>query len=310
VQAEGGRLQPVAHPSGGDVAALSRTGNRGAFVRRSENYDIWQFERHGTEAKPLILSTYYDVTPMFSPDGSRIAFSSSRSGYSEIWVCDSDGSHPVQLTHLESQHSSAPSWSPDGSRIVFHSLVGNQREIFVMPAGGGRPQRLTEDPSNDNHATFSRDGRWIYFASRRSGESRIWKIPAEGAEGEEPLPVTSERGHYAMESIDGQTLYYSARSSLWSMPVEGGSPRLVVEEGPSAGTLQWAVTQGGIYFIQSERAPRGLKFYDFRSRTVEHLLSVPENQHGGLSVSPDGKKVLFTAGVLSESDILLVDEFR
>jgi len=309
VSAEGGPPQPIAYPPTGVVPALSPTGNRGAFVHLTEDFDIWQFEIHETEAKPLILSTYYDVTPMFSPDGAKIAFSSSRSGYREIWICDSDGSHPVQRTRLESRLASMPYWSPDGSRIVFQSFVENQREVFVMPAGGGRPQRLTDNRAEDGQPTFSRNGQWIYFQSDRSGEPRIWKIPSEGGEA---LPVTSQRGVYAIESIDGRTLCFSDDDSLRSMPVEGGSPTLLVEVAANSrrlGGFYWALAQEGIYFRDRTASP-SLNLFDFRSGEVKRLLTLPESVYAGMSVSPDGNKVLFPAGALPESDILLVDEFR
>ena len=304
VSPEGGPPQPIAQPSIGSVPAFSPSGDRGAFVHFSMNYDTWQLELPGTAAEPLIESTHFDVTPMFSPDGEKIAFSSSRSGYREIWVCDGDGSDPVQLTHLESRQSAAPYWSPDGSQIAFHSYVENQLEVFVMPSGGGEPDRLTDDPAEDVQPTYSRDGRWIYFPSDRSGEERIWKIPAEGGA---PLPITSERGVYALESPDGQTLYYSDNRSLWSMPVEGGSRTLVIEG--VAGAMNWTVTQDGIFF-PDRGTPQELNFYDFESRTVNGLLRLPERIYAGLSASRDGKKILFPVGEPPEADIMLVDEFR
>ena len=296
VSAEGGRPQPLAYPPGSRLPTLSATGNRGAFVHLSEGYDIWQFDLQGGEPKALIESTYFDVVPQFSPDGTKVAFSSARSGYREIWICDSDGSNPSQLTHLESRLTAQPWWSPDGSQIVFDSFVGNRREVFVVPSGGGSPKQLTN--TGGRHASFSRDGRWIYFNSPPSA----WKIPAEGGE---VLPVSS--GANVIESIDGQTLYFSADRSLWSMPVQGGDPTLVVE-GTAGERGGWTVAEEGIYF-QDTLTPRGLNFFDFQSKTVEHLLTLPERVFG-LSVSPDGQKVLVSTGELPESDIMLVDEFR
>jgi Tol biopolymer transport system component len=302
VSAERGSPQPVTYPPAGVAPALSPAGNRAAFAHLVQDFDIWQFESSGVGAKPLISSTYYDVTPRFSPDGAKIAFSSSRSGYREIWVCDSDGSHPVQRTFLQSRNASAPYWSPNGSRIAFQAFVGNQLEIFAMPAGGGGPQRLTDHPGHDGPPTFSRDGRWIYFSSDRSGDLRIWKIPGEGGTA---LQVTSQHGIYAIESSDGRILYVADDKSLWAMPVEGGSPTVLIDEFVGE---NWALANEGIYFAR--RKPPTLHFYDFRSKEVKQLATLPESVYVGVSASPDGKKVLFTGGALPESDILLVDELR
>ena len=304
VSVEGGDPRPISLPSEGAYPALSPAGGRAAFALPSHDYDIWQAQLPGVEAaKPLISSTYLDVTPMYSPDGGKIAFSSSRSGYREIWICNSDGSTPVQLTHLESRQSAMPNWSPDGSRIVFQSFVGNQRDIFVVSAGGGKPQRLTDEPAQDVQPTWSRDGRWIYFGSNRYGEARIWKIPAEGGEA---VPVT-ERGGYALESLDGRTLYFAADGSLWSVPTDGGTETLVVEG--SVVHQSFAVAPDGIY-LRRLSPQRGLDFYDFSSKTVKRLFNFLLSPYSGLSVHPDGETILFVQGALPESDIMLVDEFR
>lgn len=262
VSAVGGEPRRIVQPSEGAFPALSPAGNRGALALVSPDFDVWQARLpDGGETKPLISSTYLDIYPKYSPDGNRIAFSSSRSGCREIWVCDSDGSSPVQLTDLESVLSAGPYWS--------------------------------------------RDGQWIYFSSNPSGEQRIWKMAAEGGEA---VPVTSERGGYALESLDGQTLYFSGRGSLWSIPVEGGNPLLVIEQ--IGGDTNMSLSRDGIYFRGGRGAQRSLDFYDFQTKKGNPLLDLPDPTYNGVSVSPDGKTILFVQGTLPESDIVLVDEFR
>src|SRR5690348_9607649 len=75
----------------------------------------------GSSVRTLISSTRDDVNPQFSPDGSRIAFVSTRSGHPEIWACNSDGSKAVQLTSFGGAAVNDPRWSPDGERIAFDS---------------------------------------------------------------------------------------------------------------------------------------------------------------------------------------------
>ncbi|MCP5115696.1 MAG: hypothetical protein GY953_33125, partial [bacterium] len=305
VSADGSEPRPVAYPLKGAQLALSPAGDRAAFVRWSADADIWQARLpDGADAMPLISSTYTDILPVYSPDGSRIAFSSSRSGYREIWVSESDGSNPVQLTKLKSALSANPYWSPDGSRIVFESLADNQRDIFVADANGAKTERLTNHPSQNIQPSWSRDGRWIYFSSNRSGERRIWKLPAEGGE---PVPVTAEHGYYAAESVDGRTLYFADSPKLWGMPIDGGEPALVLE-GVANGGINFTLAPGGVYFVRSDR--RALGFYDFRSGSVQHLFDLPHSAAYGISIAPDADRSPFTQRRPAEADIMLVEGFE
>src|SRR4051812_11801785 len=100
--------------------ALSRQGNKIVYTRKTENVTIWGLDldriwkNRPAVTRPWITSTWSDDNPQVSPDGHQIAFQSSRSGVSEIWVCDRDGSHPRQFIHLGAVVSGFPRWSPDG----------------------------------------------------------------------------------------------------------------------------------------------------------------------------------------------------
>ncbi len=304
VAARGGEARVVQHPSMGAFPAISPAGGRAAFALITRNVDIWQAQLPGmTDQKPLIESTLFDVTPQYSPDGERIAFSSARSGYREIWVCDQDGSGAIQLTQLESRISSMPQWSPDGSRIVFQSYVGDQLDIFTMPSGGGKAEQLTEHPGMDFQPSWSRDGEWIYFSSDRSGQPSIWKTPATGGDS---VQVTSEPGRYAVESPDGQTLYFVGPEALQAVPVRGGAAESLVEGRMYADGI--SIADVGVYMMREARSV--LDFYDFRSKKVRRVFEFPGTVFSTISVSPDGKTILFAPIEPPESDIMLIDEFR
>jgi Tol biopolymer transport system component len=101
--------------------AVSRQG-RLAYVRFTIDANIWRLRLNGERpaAEPrtkLIASTHLDHMPQYSPDGTRIAFASDRSGSHEIWVCDSNGSGTMQLTSFDGPMTSGPHWSPDGRQI-------------------------------------------------------------------------------------------------------------------------------------------------------------------------------------------------
>ena len=157
--------------------------------------NIWQIEAGASASERrlpvnLISSTYVDHTPQFSPDGTKIAFSSYRTGSPEIWVCRADGSGAFQLTSFRGPETDLPAWSPDGKRIVFGSRAAGSDDIYVINPRGGQLRRLTDDASDDKGPSYSRDGKWIYFSSNRGGEPQIWKMPAEGGA---PVQVTEKR---------------------------------------------------------------------------------------------------------------------
>src|SRR5206468_7923766 len=98
------------------------------------------------------------------------------------WVCDSDSSHPVQLTSFGGPINNRPRWSPDGKQIVFYSDARGNRDIYVIRADGGVPKQLTTNPSEDSNPDWSADGKWICFSSDRRGHDELWKLPVGGGE--------------------------------------------------------------------------------------------------------------------------------
>jgi Tol biopolymer transport system component len=103
-----------------------------------------------------------------SPDGKRIAFRSNRSGATEIWLCDSDGSNPQQLTS-DSFDAGEIDWSPGGQSIAFSGSPKGRAGVYVIATNGGVPHRLTDG----RRPHLSWDGRSIYVASNRGGSSQI-----------------------------------------------------------------------------------------------------------------------------------------
>ena len=223
-----------------------------------------------------LSSTQREMTdaPEFSPDGMRIAFMANRSGNWEIWVCDSDGSNPVQLTSFRGAFVTNPRWSPDGGRIAFDSdAEGRQFDIWVINASGGKPKRMTTDPANDGNPSWSGDGRWIYFDSARTGEQQVWKIPEAGGDA---IQVTRDGGFAPLESADGKFIYYTkglVDTSVWRLPVEGGQATKVLENLSDLRNL--VIVSKGIYFvpIQDPALGSSIQFLDFATNHTKRIAS-------------------------------------
>jgi len=295
---------------GANCPAFSRQG-RMAYARLMVDSDIWRLEltgSHRVDNLPL-NSTSIDHVPQYSPDGKRIAFGSNRSGSHEIWVCEADGSNAVKLTSFGGNYVANPAWSPDGRRIAFSALPSGISEIYVVSADGGKPERLPNTQNQRGAYTWSRDGKWIYFFSSRTGKDQIWKVPAGGGAA---VQVTRSGGTYAVESPDGKFLYYSRswyapeNTELWRVPVEGGEETRIIG---SVGTGFFAVGERGIYFLSGWVNP-AVQLFHFATGKIETVARLEGQMAGGLSVSPDGRWLLYSKWQRRGSDLMLVENFR
>jgi Tol biopolymer transport system component len=132
-----------------------------------------------------------DSGPVWSPDGSRIAFTSGRdepnpstclpSCNIEVYVMNADGSGQTNLTN-DPGIDSDPTWSPDGSRIAFTSDRDGDGEIYVINADGSGQTNLTDSPADDSGPTWSPDGGKIAFDSDRDGNSDVFVMNADGTD--------------------------------------------------------------------------------------------------------------------------------
>ena len=146
-----------------------------------------------------------------------------------------------------------------------------------MNAEGGPPRRLTSEKSQETVPSWSRDGRWIYFASDRTGNWQVWKMPAEGGKA---VQVTKGGGFAAFESYDGKTLYYAkgqAAPGLWKVPVEGGEETVVLEQLGAGLWGYWGLTQDGIYFYNART--RAIEFFSFATRKVTKVATPERDAH-------------------------------
>ena len=312
ISASGG--EPERLPAvGGDAAlpAIARQGHRAAFVRSTIRKSFWRLDlspeglRHPPER--LVVSSRNDGSPMLSPDARHIAFTSNRSGRSEVWICANDGANAVQLTFLGFARN--PYWSPDGRNIVFEARPGDRNQLFVIAAGGGAPHQLTSDEGY--YPSWSRDGRWIYFYSRRSGTIETWKVRAEGGDS---IQVTKGGGGPGIESMDGRHIYYHMAQELWKAPVDGGEETLVTREKINFMNL-WMLGDKGLYFVEPRTAEHKtiLKLFRFETHRSAQIatLDVPfPGPSTRLSLSADGRWLLYDQLDRDESDIMLIENFR
>ena len=130
-----------------------------------------------------------DARPVWSPDGTKIAFESDRVGNNKIYVMNADGTNPVRLAQGDGDDGS-PTWSPDGTKIAFVSNRDGDSEIYVMNADGTNLVRLTQNAGIDVDPAWSPDGTKIAFHSNRDGDWEIYVMPSGSAP-----PTSTEDGN-------------------------------------------------------------------------------------------------------------------
>lgn len=148
---------------------------------------VFTMDAVGSNVVQLTDDPLYATSPAWSPDGSRIAFSTLRHDEDpdddvlrqEIYVMNADGSEVVRLTD-DPASDGGPDWSPDGELIAFHSDRNGGSDIYVMNADGSNVVRLTDDPGEAYSPAWSPDGTMIAFVSQRDGDAEIYIMNADG----------------------------------------------------------------------------------------------------------------------------------
>jgi len=291
--------------------AVSVVSHRLVYSRTVSDDNIWSLS--GAEKTPVISSTRQDFNPELSPDGSKIAFTSSRTGFWEIYVSDAQGGHVAQLTSFGDALADGVRWSPDGRELVFAALRNANRDIYVVGAEGETPRRITSEPSEEGRPSFSTDGKWIYFRSNRSGKVEIWKMPRGGGAATQ---VTQGAGFEAVESSDGTTLYFlraRGERGLWSMPSAGGAAQAVAGlEAVGAGL--WGVTQDGVCFVEGgTSSTHPIRCWSSSTRKTSQRGIVDKPMYTAaraFSVSRDGRRFLWNQTDHQDADLVLVENFR
>lgn len=236
-------------------AAAASTEDRIAFV--SSSAEIFTIRPDDTDLRQLTANAAWDTDPAWSPDGTKIAFSSNRDGDDDIWLMDSDGTNPVNLTNSGAGRDVQPAWSRNGSSVVFvrdgvihqvpaagGTIVKRVRgtapswspveakiafvrdgDVYVMNPDGSGVAAVTSGEQAD-HSDWSPDGTKIAFQSESpdDGSLRIKIIElATRAVGE--LPGSADVSHPSW-SPDGTALVFSNvdRGALVIAPADGSSP--------------------------------------------------------------------------------------
>jgi hypothetical protein len=274
-------------------------------------------------SRPLTSGDSRDRQPAYSPDGSRIVFSSNRSGNMDLWLLERATGSLRQLTDDPAQDWD-PGFTPDGRHLLWSSDRSGNLEIWIADVDGGNARQLTRDGVDAENPTATRDGRYVCYTTAHPERVGLWRIRLDGSDdrqlvkGDALVPEVSPDGRYAVYLGDVR----ASRRVLKVAEVESGAvvPFEIEVAWPARasgqvlfGRERWLPDGRRIAFVGADAAGRsGVWVQDFvpgrdtaaSRRPLAGFADHAETE--SLGVSADGK-MLVVSELLEYSSLRLAD---
>jgi Tol biopolymer transport system component len=182
---------------------------------RRGSYGIYQMRVGGPSALlPVLVDSATNIQASLSPDRTRVAFSSNRTGSFDIYIMDPDGQRPRRLTSAAGNEGE-PAWTPDGARIVYTATTGTTSQIGILASDGADNRQLTTASGGNHSPSVSPDGKTIAFVSARDGNHAIYTMTIDG---------TSQR-RLTKGSARETSPHYARNGDLFWVVDRGGGSR-------------------------------------------------------------------------------------
>jgi Tol biopolymer transport system component/DNA-binding winged helix-turn-helix (wHTH) protein len=307
------------HVGTNHLEGLTKAAQAFRFVagRGNHHRDIWTFPLSGrgltaaAKAESIVRSTAEEGMPSYSPDGHWLAFSSWRSGASEIWLANSDGQNPRQLTHLGAFIAAWPHWSPDSKFLAFHARVPKKGQIYVTRIEDGATRQITHEQADQVGPSWSDDGKTLYVGQVDHGVMHVYNLPVAGGA---PRRLWDGLGSLPVEAPGQKLLLYSKNDipgiyarSLEGDPAKNPELRLVNDYLPPTGGI--SPVSDGFYYTSFTPSgwPHAIRFYSFIKHAAVDVAPAPSDLGLGLSVMPDRTRLAYAAKADGNEDLVEIE---
>ncbi len=213
IEDQKGFLSPRVSPDGRHLAvAVADEGKRNIWI-----YDL----ERGAALKPITFEGF-NTAPVWGPEGTRLAFSSSRGGPQRtLFVQPTDGSADASQILERDSRLEAAAWTPDGRELVFQEFSQNgSADIWILPLGQETPKPYLKTPFHETSPRVSPGGEWLAYQSDQSGEEEVYVRPYPGPGAE--VMVSVGGGRNPLWRSDGQALLYRSRGQLMESGLRNG----------------------------------------------------------------------------------------
>jgi len=209
------------------------TGEKGVFstriayvLRSKGRYELQIADHDGQNAQAALISREPIISPVWSPDGSRIAYVSFEDKKPVIYVHAPYANQRFKLASFKGSNS-APAWAPDGRRLAIVLTRDGSSQIYGINVDGSGLQRLSNSVGIDTEPRFSPDGKSIYFTSDRGGSPQIYRMPATGGEAQR-LTFDGSYNVTPRPSPDGKNLaFITRREGMFQLAIMDLSSRQI-----------------------------------------------------------------------------------